>query len=58
MNDGSWLIWVKVLGLVMAGVAFGWWQLRDVSRSMAQTQQDESDRLDREAERDSASPHS
>lgn len=57
MNDGSWLIWVKVLGLMMAGVAFGWWQLRDVSRSMAKTQQDESGRLDREAERDSASPH-
>ena len=58
MNDGSWLIWVKVLGLVLAGVAFGWWQLRDVSRSMAQTQQHESDRLVREAERNSASPRS
>lgn len=32
MNDGSWLIWVKVLGLVLAGVGFGWWQLRDVSQ--------------------------
>jgi len=40
MNDGSWLIWVKVLGVLLAGVGFGWWQLRDVSRARTEARPD------------------
>ena len=32
MTAESSLIWVKVLGLVAAGVAFAWWQFRDLAR--------------------------
>jgi hypothetical protein len=28
-------MWVKVLGLAAAGIAFVWWQLRDVAREQA-----------------------
>ena len=41
MSDGSWLIWVKVLGVLLAGVGFGWWQLRDVSRAQTEASQDQ-----------------
>ena len=40
MNDGSWLIWVKVLGVLLAGVGFGWWQLRDVSQARNEARPD------------------
>jgi hypothetical protein len=40
MNDGSWLIWVKVLGVLLAGVGFGWWQLRDVSQARTEDRPD------------------
>jgi hypothetical protein len=40
MNDGSWLILVKVLGVLLAGLGFGWWQLRDVSRARTEARQD------------------
>lgn len=29
------LMWVKVLGLAAAGIAFVWWQLRDVAREQS-----------------------
>jgi hypothetical protein len=32
MSAGSTLILIKVLGLVAAGVAFFWWQFRDLAR--------------------------
>ena len=37
MNAESSLIWVKVLGLVAAGVAFFWWQFRDLAREKKRT---------------------
>lgn len=37
MNAESSLIWVKVLGLVAAGVAFVWWQFRDLAREKKRT---------------------
>jgi hypothetical protein len=32
VSAGSALILIKVLGLVAAGVAFFWWQFRDLAR--------------------------
>jgi hypothetical protein len=31
------LMWVKVLGLAAAGIAFVWWQLRDVAREQSRS---------------------
>ena len=32
MSAGAILILIKVLGLVAAGIAFFWWQFRDLAR--------------------------
>jgi hypothetical protein len=37
VSDGSALIMLKVLGLVAAGVAFFWWQFRDLAREKERT---------------------
>jgi predicted negative regulator of RcsB-dependent stress response len=34
---GNWK-WLEAGTLLAAGVAFGWWQLRDVKRAQAETQ--------------------
>jgi len=56
MSDGSWLLWVKVLGLVLAGAVFGWWQLKDVSKPPFKAHPVESDRLARDADCDNPAP--
>jgi hypothetical protein len=37
VSTGSALILIKVLGLVGAGVAFFWWQFRDLAREKERT---------------------
>jgi hypothetical protein len=37
VSAGSALILIKVLGLVAAGVAFFWWQFRDLAREKERT---------------------
>lgn len=47
MSGLPWLKWVEVLGVLVAGIGFGWWQLRDVRRAQEATRRA---RLAREAE--------
>jgi hypothetical protein len=37
VNSVSALILIKVLGLIAAGVAFFWWQFRDLARERERT---------------------
>jgi hypothetical protein len=50
------LMWVKVLGLAAAGIAFVWWQLRDVARAQSRAAARRSDANAPEREDSTAGP--
>jgi uncharacterized protein HemX len=56
VSEGLSLKAVEVIGLLLAGGLFAWWQLRDVNRAMKKSQAEKARRAAEEAEQETGKP--